>query len=85
MLFFSLVSTSSPDFLSKPFNRHTNIGLHHLALQVTSTDDLEKLYTELASREDVTIEFKPEPLGESIYRHMMCGIPGNIRLELIAG
>lgn len=70
---------------ARSFNRHTNIGLHHLALQVASTDDLEKLYAELASREDVTIEFKPEPLAGSTYRHMMCEIPGNIRLELIAG
>lgn len=68
-----------------PFNRRTNIGLHHLALHVASSDDLEKLYGELASREDVKIEFKPEPLTGSTYRHMMCGIPGNIRLELIAG
>lgn len=70
---------------AKPFNRHTNIGLHHLALKVASIDNLEKLYTELAARDDVTIEFKPEPLGKSTYRHMMLGIPGNIRLELIAG
>ena len=68
-----------------PFNRRSNIGLHHLALRVASTDDLEELYTELAAREDVTIEFKPEALGESELRHMMCAIPGNIRLELIAG
>jgi catechol 2,3-dioxygenase-like lactoylglutathione lyase family enzyme len=70
---------------ARPFNRHTNIGLHHLALQVASTDDLEEIYAALADREDVTIEFKPEPLAGSTFRHMMCGIPGNIRLELIAG
>ena len=68
-----------------PFNRRTNIGLHHLALRVASTDELEKLYIELAAREDVKIEFKPEALGESSLRHMMCSIPGNIRLELITG
>ncbi len=67
------------------FNRRSNIGLHHLALQVASTRDLEKLYTELAERQDVEIEFQPEALGESGLRHMMCAIPGNIRLELIAG
>ncbi|TKB25582.1 VOC family protein [Desulfopila sp. IMCC35006] len=70
---------------AKPFDRHINIGLHHLALHVVSSDDLEKLSTELASRDDVAIEFKPEPLTGSTYRHMMCAIPGNIRLELIAG
>ena len=66
-----------------PFDRQNNIGLHHLALQVESVDKLESIYTELARRDDVNIEFKPEPLGDGPYRHMMCGIPGNIRLELI--
>ena len=71
-------------FTAIPFDRRTNIGLHHLALRVASVDELERLYTELATREDVKIEFKPEPLGDSMFRHMMCAIPGSIRLELIA-
>jgi hypothetical protein len=32
----------------------------------------------------VKIEFAPEPLGGGPTRHMMCAIPGGIRLELIA-
>ena len=35
-------------------------------------------------RDDVTIEFAPEPLAGGPARHLMCRIPGNIRLELIA-
>jgi catechol 2,3-dioxygenase-like lactoylglutathione lyase family enzyme len=66
-----------------PFDRRTNIGLHHLALRVGSADKLEQLGRELAAREDVTIEFKPEALGTSGLRHLMCRIPGNIRLELV--
>lgn len=27
------------------FNRHNNVGLHHLALKVESIDDLEQLYS----------------------------------------
>ncbi len=68
-----------------PFNRRKNIGLHHMALRVESVTELEKLYGELATREDVEIEFKPEILGGSTFNHMMCTIPGGIRLELIAG
>ena len=68
-----------------PFNRRTNIGLHHLALQVPSTINLEALHRELAQRADVEVEFKPEQLGKSTFRHMMLGIPGNFRLELIQG
>ena len=67
-----------------PFDRHSNIGLHHLALRVGDAEDLEQLSTELGARDDLDIEFEPEGLGESGIRHMMCRIPGNIRLELIA-
>ena len=64
-----------------PFDRRTNIGLHHLALRV---GDLDNVAAELAARSDVDIEFLPEGLGDTGIRHMMCRIPGNIRLEFIA-
>ena len=64
-----------------PFDRRRNIGLHHLALRVKV---LTALADELVSRGDVDIEFEPEPLGNTALRHMMCRIPGNIRLELVA-
>jgi len=64
-----------------PFDRRANIGLHHLALRVS---DLDNLAAELALRHDVDIEFEPEGLGDTGIRHMMCRIPGNIRLEFIA-
>ena len=67
------------------FDRHTNIGLHHFALKLAAETDLATLHNELAARDDVTIEFVPEDLGTSGLRHMMCRIPGNIRLELITG
>jgi len=67
-----------------PFDRRRNIGLHHLALRVASRDALEALSDALGRREDTEIEFEPEALGETVIRHMMCRIPGNIRLELIA-
>lgn len=68
-----------------PFDRRANIGLHHFALRVRDRSDLEQLYAEFQKRDDVKIEFEPEGLGSSEVRHMMCRIPGNIRLELIAG
>jgi len=60
------------------------IGLHHLALRVADADALTALHEDLAARRDVAIEFAPEPLGDGPARHMMCAIPGGIRLELIA-
>ncbi len=64
-----------------PFDRHKNLGLHHLALRV---EDLDGLAAELASRNDVSVEFAPEGLGSTGLRHMMCRIPGNLRVEFIA-
>jgi catechol 2,3-dioxygenase-like lactoylglutathione lyase family enzyme len=67
-----------------PFDRRRVIGLHHLALSVTDGEALGALHGELAARDDVEIEFAPESLGGGPARHMMCRIPGNIRLEVIA-
>jgi catechol 2,3-dioxygenase-like lactoylglutathione lyase family enzyme len=64
-----------------PFDRRANIGLHHLALRVS---DLDSLAAALGVRHDVDIEFEPEGLGDTGIQHMMCRIPGNIRLEFIA-
>ena len=44
---------------------------------------LEAVHGQLARREDVSIEFAPESLGGGPIRHMMCRIPGNIRIEFI--
>lgn len=67
-----------------PFDRRRVIGLHHLALRVADATALDALHAELVARDDVAIEFAPEPLGGGPTRHMMCAIPGGIRLELIA-
>lgn len=63
------------------FDRRNNIGLHHVALTVR---DLDAAYELLRSRDDVEIEFAPESLGGGPTRHLMCAMPGGIRLELIA-
>ncbi len=63
-----------------PFDRRANIGLHHLALRAAN---LDKLVEELGSRSDCEIEFEPEGLGSTGIKHMMCRIPGNIRVEFI--
>lgn len=64
-----------------PFDRRRNLGLHHLALRVV---DLDALADELSRRSDVSIEFPPEGLGDTGIKHMMCLIPGNLRVEFIA-
>lgn len=67
-----------------PFDRKRNVGLHHLALAVKDHAALEALGATLSQTEGVEIEFAPEALGAGPARHMMCAIPGGIRVEFIA-
>lgn len=66
------------------FDRKNVIGLHHLALTVENADTLQSLHSVLESTDDVEIEFAPEPLGGGATQHMICTIPGGIRVEFIA-
>ena len=66
------------------FDRRNVIGLHHLALRVADAATLDALHERLRTTAGVAIEFAPEPLGGGPARHLMCAIPGGIRLELIA-
>ena len=67
-----------------PFDRKTNIGLHHFALKVDGVDTLNAIYEKLKTTAGVEIEFAPEPLGGGPSQHMMFYIPGGIRMELMA-
>lgn len=78
----TLWQTSDPE-CAIPFDRKSNIGLHHLALKV-DPGDLDALYQKILVADDTRIEFAPELLWDGPARHMMCSIPGGIRLELIA-
>jgi 4-hydroxyphenylpyruvate dioxygenase-like putative hemolysin len=66
------------------FDRRHGICLHHLALQVASASALDAPHDDLARREDVQVELAPESPGGGSTRHMMCSIPGSIRLGLVA-
>lgn len=67
-----------------PFDRQHVIGLHHFALKVESLTALNDLHQTLQVTPNVEIEFAPESLGGTPMHHMMCSIPGGIRMELIA-
>lgn len=67
-----------------PFDRKKVIGLHHLALNVENDAALDEIHETLINIDDVKIEFAPEPLHEGPVRHMMCNIPGGVRVEFIA-
>ena len=67
-----------------PFDRKNVIGLHHLALNVQDDAALDRTYELLQNTDSVSIEFAPEPLGSGPTRHIMCNIPGGVRVEFIA-
>ena len=66
------------------FDRKNIVGLHHVALKLRDGDALSGLHDKLATTDGVAVEFAPEPLGGGPTRHMMCAIPGGIRVEFIA-
>ncbi len=63
------------------FDRKNNIGLHHLALAVSSKEDLEELHQRFKSVNGVVIEFGPELNGQGPTVHMMIREPSGNRIE----
>ncbi len=66
------------------FDRKNVIGLHHFALNVEGLEALDALHDMLKTTDGVEIEFAPEPLLGGPTMHMICAIPGGIRMEFVA-
>ena len=64
------------------FDRHRNVGLHHLALAVTDRAALDRVHGRIADWPGVELEFGPGPMrpGSSV-DHLIAAIPGGIRVE----
>ena len=67
-----------------PFDRKNVIGLHHFALNVDDAAAPDEAHARIKAADGVEVAFAPEPLGDGPTRHLMCTIPGGIRMELIA-
>lgn len=65
------------------FNRKSNVGLHHLAIRITSFEALDALYQKIKDIPGVVIEFSPELAYGGPAKHMMIREPSGNRLELI--
>jgi len=66
-----------------PFDRKNVVGLHHLAFNVDDAGALDALHDKLTACDGVDVEFAPESLHGGPATHMMCFIPGGIRVEFI--
>lgn len=66
------------------FDRKNVIGLHHLAIAMENRAALARLHDRLRATPNVSIEFAPEQQGTGSNNHMMCSIPGGIRVEFNA-
>lgn len=64
-----------------PFNRKSNVGLHHLALTVNSFETLDKLHERFKKTDGVVIEFGPELNQGGPTKHMMIREPSGNRIE----
>ena len=68
---------------TESFDRRKNIGLHHLALEIETEQQLNELCEQVKDYAGVEIEFEPELVGQGPRKHMMCYEPGGIRVEFI--
>lgn len=66
------------------FDRKNVIGLHHIAFKVGDAAALDTVYEKVRAADGVEIEFAPEAVGDGPNKHMMCAIPGGIRVEFFA-
>ncbi|HZH10692.1 MAG TPA: VOC family protein [Microvirga sp.] len=64
-----------------PFDRHRNVGLHHLAFRVADLATLHAVHARVADWPGATVEFAPERNGAGPKIHCMVREPGGTRLE----
>lgn len=64
------------------FDRHRNVGLHHLAFRLPSLDALRSAFDRVSKWPGVIVEFEPEPSGKGPKIHAMFREPSGNRIEL---
>ena len=65
----------------RPFDRHGQVGLHHLALRVADRASLDALHARVGAWPGVEVEFAPELSGAGPKVHSMVREPGGARIE----
>lgn len=65
----------------RAFDRHANVGLHHVAFKIPSAESLDKVFETVSNWPGVEVEFSPEPSGGGPKIHFMIREPGGNRIE----
>lgn len=68
---------------SSPFNRRTQVGLHHVAIRVADEQSLTDIFERASNFPGVVVDFPPESLGGGPARHCIVFEPSGIRVEFI--
>ncbi|WP_254428609.1 MULTISPECIES: VOC family protein [Ruegeria] len=63
------------------FDRHANVGLHHVAFKVPDEAALNTVFDAIKDWPGVMVEFAPEPSGAGPKIHFMIREPGGNRIE----
>lgn len=78
----SLLTLWQTDPNATPFDRRSNVGLHHLAVRVQSKEALDDAFHAVSQLERVRVEFKPQALEGMPLTHAMVYEPSGVRIEL---
>lgn len=82
----SLITLWQTDEGAIPFNRRKNVGLHHLAIKVPSTEALDAAYKAVSSLDGVRVDgegaFGPQTLDGTPLTHAIIYEPSGNRIEL---
>ena len=76
----TLWQVGAPD-RAAAFDRHANVGLHHLALAVADRAGLDALHERVAQWPGVVVEFAPELSGKGPKIHFIIREPSGVRIE----
>lgn len=79
-MFVTLWQATTPEKAIN-FDRKNNVGLHHLAISVENSKDLDELYQRFKRVPSIVIEFVPELANGGPAKHMMIREPSGNRLE----
>jgi catechol 2,3-dioxygenase-like lactoylglutathione lyase family enzyme len=77
----TLISLFKTDDDAKPFDRRKNVGLHHLAIKMPSSEAVTEAYEAVMKIPGVKSDFEPRDQKGAPIRHAMVFEPSGTRIE----